>query len=197
MTQPFHPLAQEPAADVVRRAQAGDAGAVEELTRWCYPRVSRWALGHTGDSDEADDVTQDVIVALPSRLAGFRGESRFSTWLYRVTANAVAETRRTAARRTGLRARWWRAPAPADEERRRVDTLQDQQLVGLVHTLLHELPPQQRMVFDLADLQDRDTGEIAELLEVEAATVRSHLMRARRTLRQKMLESLPSLKEDR
>lgn len=187
----------DPSADLVRRAQVGDTAALEALLRWCYPQVHRWALMRTGDGDEADDVTQDVVAGLAARLGSFRGESSFSTWLFRVTMNVELSARRKQARRTGMLARWWRADEPADEEDRRLRAVHGQSVMDLVKALLRELPAQQRMVFDFADLQEVDTARIAEMMELEPATVRSHLMRARRAMRERMLADMPSLKEER
>jgi len=186
----------DPAAELVSRAQRGEAGALDALLRWCYPLVHRWTLMRTGDGDEADDMTQDVVSSLAARLGSFRGDSSFGTWLFRVTLNVEKSARRKQARRTGMLARWWRADEPADEEQRRIQSLHGQNVMELVNTLLRELPAQQRLVFDLADLQEVETGRIAEMMELEPATVRSHLMRARRALRERMLKTLPSLKEE-
>lgn len=187
----------DPTADLVPRAKRGDAAALDALVRWCYPRVQRWALMRTSDRDEADDVTQDVMSTLGARLASFRGESSFSTWLFRLTANVDLSARRRHARRSGMLARWWHAEEAPDEEQRRLSAIHGERIRELVRLLMQELPAQQRMVFDLADLQETDTSRIAEMMALEPATVRSHLMRARRTMRERMLQQLPSLNEER
>jgi len=184
----------DPAADLIDAARAGDQDALERLARWCYPVVRRWALLHTGDEDEADDVTQETISALHGRLGAFRGDSRFSTWLFRVTANVAGTRQRASRRRLGILRRWWLPASHTDP--RPLERMHHRHLQVLVHRLLVELPPQQRLVFDLADLQQIDYAEIARMLEIDVATVRSHLMRARRTMRLRMLERLPTLAED-
>ena len=184
--------AEEPAQELLRSAQAGDPAALEALVRWCYPRVARWALVRTGDRDEADDVTQEVVMRLAGRLKSFEGRSRFSTWLYRVTANtAGADARRRLRRLVLLRRRT--DPDPADEEQRQITALHGADVMRLVRSLLTELPPQQRIVFDLADLQGYDAVDVAEMLELAPASVRSHLMRARRAMRAQMLARVPEL----
>jgi len=193
LTEPRSP--QDPSADLVRRAQAGEPAAVEELVRWCYPRVRRWALVRTGDADEAEDITQDVVAGLGERVRRFEARSRFSTWLFRVTANAAAAGTRRQVRRLRLLGRW--SPArPVDEEERRLAALHGEMVAGLVRALLVELPERQRQVFDLADMQGYEAAEIAEMLGIDAATVRSHLMRARRLLRGRILEETPELREE-
>jgi len=188
------PVSEDPAPELLRSAQAGDPAALEALARWCYPRVARWALVRTGDRDEADDVTQEVVMRLAGRLKSFEGRSRFSTWLYRVTANtAGANARRSLRRLTLLRGRT--EPDPVDEEQQQVTALHGADVMQLVRSLLTELPPQQRTVFDLADLQGFDAADIADMLELEPVTVRSHLMRARRAMRVQMLARVPELGE--
>lgn len=186
----------DPAAELLERARAGERDAIDALARWCYPRVYRWALVRTGEPDEADDVTQEVLVKLPGRLDGFRGTARFTTWLYQITANEAASRQRRRSRRSALLERWSRPAVARDEESARLGELHGAAVTDLVRTLLRELPEQQRIVFDLADLQGYDAGEIAAMLDLEAATIRGHLMRGRRAMRSRILERLPTLRED-
>ncbi len=186
----------DPAPDTLRRAQGGDAEAYEALARWCYPRVYRWALVRTGDPDEADDVTQDVVVGLRRRLAGFAGRSRFATWLYRVTANEASARSRRVGRRLALLRRWRPPAARLDEEARRLGELHGAAVADLVRALLVELPVRQREVFDLVELQGFEAAEVAGVLDLDAATVRGHLMRARRALRARIIERSPAVAED-
>src|SRR5436853_5944286 len=76
-------------APLVRRAQSGDPGARDELLRSCHATVYRWALVQIGDPDDADDVAQEVLVRLATRLDRYAGRSRFTTWLYQVTRNTA------------------------------------------------------------------------------------------------------------
>ena len=173
---------------------AGDAAALEALATWCYPRVARWALVRSGDRDEADDISQEVVVGLANRLASFEGRSRFSTWLYRVTVNTAGAGVRRRVRRLALLASR-PMPDPADEEHRQLTALHGANMMQLVRALLTELPPRQRAVFDLADLQGYEAADIAAMMELEPVTVRAHLMRARRAMRALMLARVPELGE--
>ena len=86
------------------RAAAGDRDAFAVLLERHYDRIFRLGARILGDTEEAADLAQDVCIALPARLASFRGESRFTTWLYRVVTNAARDAlRRRAARRRGER----------------------------------------------------------------------------------------------
>ena len=89
---------------LVRRAAAGDGEAFAALLERHYDRIYRIGARVLGDADEAADLAQDVCVGLPARLASWRGESRFTTWLYRVVVNAARDAlRRKAARRCSER----------------------------------------------------------------------------------------------
>jgi RNA polymerase sigma-70 factor (ECF subfamily) len=184
--------------DLVARARDGDPEALRALVSHALPVVRRWALVRTGDPTEADDLTQDVLVQVIQRLDAYGGTARFTTWLYSVTRNAAADRFRRQARRRRLeddpRAPSELAPdAPAAP-----DDLADRSTVrAIVGAFFRELPPRQREVFDLADLQGLTSVEIAERLGIEPVSVRAHLFKARRTLRSRIMESHPELVEGR
>lgn len=179
-------------ADLVPRAQRGDAEARDELLRRCHPVIYRWALIQAGTPDDADDVTQEVLIRLYTSLHRYEGRSRFTTWLYQVTRNEAFSFRRR------LRSRLRLAHA-VGEEAQSVDApshdpvarLSGEHVAALVSALLRELPPRQREVFALADLDEIDPSEIAVRLGMQPVTVRVHLFRARRALRAKLLERWP------
>jgi RNA polymerase sigma-70 factor, ECF subfamily len=96
-------LSDEQLIERARRLQEGSGTAeaeacLSELYRRYYPKVAAWCLRICGDRDEAADVAQEVFLRVHERLGSFRGDSRFSTWLYTVT-RSVAVNRGIAARR--------------------------------------------------------------------------------------------------
>ena len=89
---------------LARRAAAGDREAFAALLERHYDRIYRVGARVLGDPDEAADLAQDVCVALPAKLASWRGRSRFTTWLYSVVVNAARDVlRRKAARQRSER----------------------------------------------------------------------------------------------
>ena len=100
---------------VAREAAAGDEAAFETLVRLVFRRVYRWALVRVGDPDDADDVTQRVLVRLHARLASWEGRSQFTTWLFRITANEASSWHRRAQRR-------WRSVAVTPDREPAVDS---------------------------------------------------------------------------
>jgi RNA polymerase sigma-70 factor (ECF subfamily) len=183
--------------ELVRKARDGDTAALRDLVTYAYPTVRRWALVHTGDPSEADDLTQDVLVQMIRRLGTYRGSSAFGTWVYAVTRNAAADRRRRANRRAHLKvdpgALVNLRPDVGESPDRAVDRAR---LGSLLRTFFDELPARQREVFNLADLQGFTSPEIAEMLGIEPVSVRAHLFKARRTLRVRILSANPDLVED-
>ncbi len=182
-------------ADLVPRAQAGDGAARDALLARCHPTVYRWALVQTGDPDEAEDVALEVLVRVHHGLERFAGASRFATWLYRITRNVAFELGRRLARTLRLQ----RALRQRMEDREMwtdpTTELDGGETATLVRALFAELPARQREVFYLADLEELTAVEIAARLGLSPATVRVHLLRARRALRAAVIARHPHLVE--
>lgn len=79
----------------VRSAASGDDEAFRQLVREVHPTLRRWALGRTGDSDDADEVVQRALIRMHRSLHTFTGDSRLTSWLYRIVANAAIDVRRS------------------------------------------------------------------------------------------------------
>jgi len=176
------------------RARDGDEGAFARLANTVREQVHRWALVRTGDADEAEDVAQRVLIKMHRGLHAFEGRSRFTTWLYRLTANAAVEHGRARTRRLEVHRDAAEPPPPLTpglEER--IARLESEQTAALVRGFFGDLPPRQRELVDLVDVQGYTAVEAAAMLELEPATVRVHLFRGRRALRERMLAAHPTL----
>jgi RNA polymerase sigma factor (sigma-70 family) len=178
---------------LVDGVRTGRRGSLEALVSRIESRIRRWAMRLTADADEADDVTQEVLITLERRVQGFAGRSEFSTWLFQVTRNAAVNRLRGDARRSAKLQRLGLVIERAEEPS---ETLDDRRLAELVRRYVTELPPRQRQVFELADLGGHSPVEIAELLGMETVTVRGNLFKARRAIRMRILEQHPKLLEE-
>ena len=87
-------MADDPDAGLVSAAVAGNRDAFETLLRTHYDRIHGLAWQLTGSRADADDVAQDVCCALVEKLASFRGDARFTTWLMGITVNACRDLKR-------------------------------------------------------------------------------------------------------
>ena len=181
---------------LVERVRSGNSAAFEELARRVRDRVARWARRVVDDADEAEDVAQLVLVRMHERIAEFEGRSRFASWLYRITRNVALERRRMAARRRALLAREQSASTDIPLDSTTTEDPDAARIRRLVVAHFEALSPRQREVFELVELRGMPAGEVAERLGVEASTVRVLLLRARRTIRARMLAQHPNLLEE-
>ncbi|HET7708090.1 MAG TPA: RNA polymerase sigma factor [Sphingomicrobium sp.] len=94
--------ANDPDADLVAAAKAGDRASFEALLRRHYDRIHGLAWQLTGTRADADDITQDVCCALVEKIHGFRGEAKFVTWLCGITINAARDLHRSRRSLRGL-----------------------------------------------------------------------------------------------
>lgn len=183
-------------AGVVRRAKSGDADAMDQMLRVLYPLVSRWTLVRTGNPADAQDVTQEVMIRVNKYIKRFDERSKISTWAYHITSNAVADHyRRSRRRETSTETIDPGTAVPSSSSTAPRDVIDNGTAVDLVRMFFRELPEKQREVFDLADLQGYRSSEIADLLGMNATTVRGHLFRARRFIRMRILQANPKLVE--
>lgn len=175
-------------------AAAGDEPAFEALVSRYQARVYRLASRLTGDDSDARDVLQETLLAVYRGLPGFRADSRFSTWLYRIATNAALMHRRSRARRPAesLEAflprfdadgRHCAEPAALRAASRADEILDRKLLAEKARAGLDRLPEIYRDAFVLRDLEEMPTSEVAQVLGIEAAAVRQRVHRARLLLR--------------
>jgi len=172
------------------RAVAGDEPAFEDLVKRYQARVYRLAARLTGNDGDAQDAMQETFLLVYRNLGGFRGEARFSTWLYRIATNAALGVRRARARRPtdpldeflprfDAEGRHVRTPAQL-QVAACADELIDQRLLAArAREGIDRLPDMYREALVLRDLEELDTAEVAAILGLEPAAVRQRVHRAR------------------
>ena len=174
-----HAMASAPDLDRgdVQQAQNGDTAAFERVYRRHAARIHS-LCSRMLSPEEAEDLTQDVFIRAWQKLALFRGDSAFGTWLYRLAVNLVLARRQTHAnhrsRFDGGDPDVIPLPARRDRPDLRVD----------FEAAVSTLPPGAREVFVLHDVEGYTHEEIAGLLNVTSGTSKSQLHRARMSLRQ-------------
>ena len=166
--------------DLIQRAQQGDRAAFEALYRAHSGRVYGLCLRLTADRALAEERTQDAFVRAWERLATFRGESAFSSWLYRLTVNEVLLERRAERRREQ---RIVTTDDPAALERPRA-AIGGAGIALDLERAVAALPPGAREVFVLHDVEGYRHEEIAKLTGIAVGTSKAQLFRARRLLRE-------------
>ena len=171
---------------LVDGARAGHSTSVDGLLARIQQRVRAWAGRFTDDPDAADDVMQEVLIKVERQIRSYRGSSRFSTWLFAVTRNVALSHRRKEQRRITLLQRELERDVVSDSV-----TTFNPDASALTRLVLREfdaLSGKQRIIFELADLRGMTPVEIARELRMEPVTVRAHLCKARKTIRERMLQ---------
>jgi len=187
---------EEKESELIRQVKAGDHQAFEILFARYVSRVYGQAIKLMRNPEEAEEVVQEVFLTVYTKVGTFRGKAAFSTWLYRLTANAAI---------TRLRKRKRRSEVPLDDYLPRFqedghhlirpvadwsDELQkriaDKELRREIQAALDELPPVDKAVVVLSDMEGLPNREIAKILGLTVPAVKARLHRARLFLRGKL-----------
>lgn len=173
--------------DLVARAREGDSGAFEELVRQYAPQLHRLLTRMTGNAATAEDVAQECFIRAWRALPSFRGDAKFSTWLYRI---AVNEANRFLARESR------RELLPFDDVMLEVPDLgarteeiaETGELRAQLEGFLAELPAHYRAAVVLRDVEGFSNEEAAEILELDLRNFKSRLHRGRMAVRRRLEE---------
>jgi RNA polymerase sigma-70 factor, ECF subfamily len=175
-------------AELIGAAQRGDRGAFDELVRRTFVDTFTLARRLTGNEEDARDVVQEAYLRAWRAIGKFRGEAQFSTWMYRITANAAA---------THVRKRRRHRTQPIDEVVEPADVRAEAQPAVLAESTdtleriggaLDELPPKLRSIVVLKDVYGLPHEAIAEELGISVPAAKVRLHRARRKLRDLLYE---------
>jgi RNA polymerase sigma-70 factor (ECF subfamily) len=177
------PVAPTTAIDeraVVLGARTGDRDAFDVLATAAMPRLLGTARRLLGDALAAEEVVAEALFRAWRAMRSFRGESGFATWAHRIVVRVVADRYRAEARRRRHeRASAASAATSAASSRARAEARETaERLRGAVEAL----PPTQRLVLLLVAWEGLDLRDVASLLRMRYATVKSNLSHARRTL---------------
>lgn len=185
---------------LVRRLRDRDARAFREMVEQYGDRVYNLTYRMLGNREEAEDVAQEVFITVFKSIESFRGDSKFSTWLYRITANHCKNRIKYLARRHdrdrteldervtgGLNGPVMGAPAASPRPDRQLEGAEMEQVL---QRAIAELDDDQRILVILRDVEDLSYEEICAITELPDGTVKSRLHRARMALRKKLLKHM-------
>jgi len=173
---------------LVVRVQKGDKTAFDLLARKYQHKIAKLISRYVRDRREVEDVTQEALIKAYRAIGGFRGESAFYTWLYRIAVNTAKNYLESQGRR----------PPGSDveiESAELIDSgegLRDQatperqmltnEIATTVHRVLELLPPDLRTAITLREIEGMSYEEIAEVMDCPIGTVRSRIFRAREAI---------------
>jgi RNA polymerase sigma-70 factor (ECF subfamily) len=168
---------------LVVRLQRGDPEAITSVYEEHHVSVRAFAQRLVGDIEAAEDLVQDVFVALPTAIARFRGESSLRTFLVSIAVHHAKNHVRAAVRRRAALARFAREPEPGSSPDPQRD-LERRQLGDRLMSALDALPLEQRVAVVLSEIEERTSIEIAAITGVPEGTVRTRIFHAKRKLRE-------------
>jgi RNA polymerase sigma-70 factor (ECF subfamily) len=179
---------------LVGLARKGDLDAFGVLTKRYQNKIYRLARRMTETDEDAEDVLQEAFVKAFRSLSGFKGRSKFSTWLYRITVNlALMKLRRKKLDSVSLN-----EPVVTDQGAIQKDiedttpdplsALIEKESQELLSKAIGELPPSYRAVFVLRHGEGLSTEDTAKILKISVPAVKSRLHRTRILLREKLFD---------
>lgn len=173
---------------LVEASQAGDQEAFAQLVLRYQRMVFTLSLRLVNDYDEASEITQEAFLAAWQGLPGFRGEARFSTWLYRITYHCGMRQLEKQKRERALQEAMVADLSARIRGREKLleDVVEKHEQQALVRANLESLPVHYRLVLVLRDFQEMTYQEIASRLSLPMGTIKTHLFRARQLLKQRM-----------
>ena len=195
------PMSNETESDdrtLVARAQKGDEGAFEELVKKYSSRAYQIAYGVLGNREDAEEVAEDTFIRIHRALPDFRGDSEFTTWMYRIAMNLARNKYQWNKSRASGRHVSIDAPlegAEEDDERKLDlpdDTLPPDQKAAYneldkdLNAQLEQLPELYREALVMRNIQGMSYEEIADLLKCKMGTVKSRIARARDELKKRL-----------
>lgn len=172
---------------VMRSVLDGNINDFEQLVTAYEKNVYNLALRMVGDPDDAADITQETFIKAYRALGSFRGDSKFSSWIYRIASNVCLDFLRSRSRRAQVPLSFENEDAEGEIElpdmsQNPEKVLMKKLSMEAVRRGMEKLPPKQRQILVLRELCGLSYAELAQTLSVEEGTVKSRIFRARKRL---------------
>ena len=171
-------------SELVRQSQLGDKAAFEQLVIRHQDLVFSLAYKLTGNREMANDVAQEAFIRAWKAIEKFRGDSTFSTWIYRITVNTAWTLRKKAKKHNTLNIDDTYEPIVIDEKKDPELVAINSDLSSVLVNALDKIPIEQRIIVELKNIEGRSHKEIADYLDISVTAAKVRLHRAHQKLRQ-------------
>ena len=171
-------------SELVRKSQLGDKAAFEQLVIRHQELVFSLAYKLTGNREMANDVAQEAFIRAWKAIEKFRGDSTFSTWIYRITVNTAWTLRKKAKKHNTLNIDDTYEPIVIDEKKDPELVAINSDLSSVLINALDKIPIEQRIIVELKNIEGRSHKEIADYLDISVTAAKVRLHRAHQKLRQ-------------
>jgi len=170
-------------SELVKKSQLGDRSAFEQLVLRHQELVFSLAYKLTGNREMANDVAQEAFIRAWKAIEKFRGDSTFSTWIYRITVNTAWTLRKKAKKHNTLNIDDTYEPIVIDEKKDPEMVAINSDLSSVLSKALNNLPVEQRIIVELKNIEGRSHKEIADYLDISVTAAKVRLHRAHQKLR--------------
>ena len=171
-------------SELVRKSQHGDKAAFEQLVIRHQDLVYSLAYKLTGNREMANDVAQEAFIRAWKAIEKFRGDSTFSTWIYRITVTTAWTLRKKAKKHNTLNIDDTYEPIVIDEKKDPELVAINSDLSSVLINALDKIPIEQRIIVELKNIEGRSHKEIADYLDISVTAAKVRLHRAHQKLRQ-------------
>lgn len=185
-------MGEQPDEELVRRVQRGDKKAFDILVRKYQYKIAQLVNRYIKDSSEALDVAQESFIKAYRALPGFRGESAFYTWLYRIAINTAKNHLATRSRRPSddeidiEEAEQFESGVHLRDQETPEGLALSEELAEAIQAALDQLPEELRTAITLREFEGLSYDEIAQVMNCPVGTVRSRIFRAREAIDKKL-----------
>ena len=170
-------------SELVKKSQLGEKAAFEQLVIRHQELVFSLAYKLTGNREMANDVAQESFIRAWKAIEKFRGDSTFSTWIYRITVNTAWTLRKKAKKHNTLNIDDTYEPIVIDEKKDPELVAINSDLSSVLINALDKLPIEQRIIVELKNIEGRSHKEIADYLDISVTAAKVRLHRAHQKLR--------------
>ena len=170
-------------SELVKKSQLGEKAAFEQLVIRHQELVFSLAYKLTGNREMANDVAQESFIRAWKAIEKFRGDSTFSTWIYRITVNTAWTLRKKAKKHKTLNIDDTYEPIVIDEKKDPELVAINSDLSSVLVNALDKLPLEQRIIVELKNIEGRSHKEIADYLDISVTAAKVRLHRAHQKLR--------------
>lgn len=188
---------------LIERSKNGDVSAFEMLIEAYQKKVFNLAYRIIGNYDDANDIAQEAFIRIFRSISGFRGQSSFSTWIYRITTNVCLDEIR---KRKNKSVQYLDEDIQTDDGEMQRQIISDdplpeeiaerKELRAVINDSLGELKEEYRIIITLRDIQGMSYEEIAKVLDCPTGTVKSRINRARQALKNVLLTKRELFREE-
>jgi RNA polymerase sigma factor (sigma-70 family) len=176
--------------ELISSLQKGDPQAFKQLVDTWQHMVFNTVLGIVQDVQEAEDIAQEVFIQVYQSVAGFRGDAKLSTWLYRIAVTkALDAERKKKAKKRIANLKSWMGLGEKEEAihfHHPGVQLDNKELSGILFSAMQKLPENQRIAFTLIKTEGLSYEEVADIMKLTVKAIESLMHRAKENLRKKL-----------